>query len=317
MILDMNKINDNENNAEETGMTTRTGFIAIVGRPNVGKSTLLNALLGEKVAIVSKKPQTTRTRITGILTKGENQFVFLDTPGMHTPKTKLGKVMVKSITGAIADVDAAILVADASFGPGDIEKTLLERLHAAELPVLLVLNKTDIADKAAIAKTIQSYAQLCDFASVIPISAMKNDGVDIVLDEASKLLSEGDWIFDEDALTDMPEKQIASEIVREKLLRLLDDEIPHGTAVVIEDFKEDGKLLRIRAEIFCERESHKRIIIGNHGEMIKKISTFAREDMEAFFGTKVFLDLWVKVKENWRDSDFIINSFGFRPDDNK
>lgn len=290
----------------------KTGFIAIVGRPNVGKSTLLNALLGEKIAIVSKKPQTTRTRITGVLTKGESQFVFLDTPGMHHPKTKLGSYMVKQVRSAIADVDAAILVADVSYEPGEIEVGLLKKLHDGGMPTILVLNKTDLSTPEQVGATIQKYAELCEFASVVPISAMKNDGVDIVLDEAEKLLSEGEWIFEEDDITDQPEKQIAAETVREKLLRLIDNEIPHGCAVVIEEFTEQRGVLRIRAEIFCERESHKRIIIGKKGEMLKKIGSYAREDLEKFFGVQVFLDLWVKVKENWRESEINIANFGFK-----
>ena len=295
----------------------RTGFIAIVGRPNVGKSTLLNALLGEKVAIVSKKPQTTRTKITGILTKGEDQFVFLDTPGMHKPKTKLGSHMIKSIRSAVANVDAAILVADASYMPGDVEKGFIERFKKDDVPLILVLNKTDISNPAKIAEVISAYAELSDYASVIPISALRNDGVDIVIEEASKLLYEGDWMFDEDSLTDQPERQIASEVIREKLLRLIDNEIPHGCAVVIEDFREEGNLISIRAEIFCERDSHKKIIIGKNGEMLKKIGSYAREDLEAFFGVKVYLDLWVKVKEHWRDSELMINNFGIKDEDDK
>ena len=292
----------------------KTGFIAIVGRPNVGKSTLLNALLGEKIAIVSKKPQTTRTRITGVLTRGESQFVFLDTPGMHHPKTKLGSYMVKQVRSAIADVDAAILVADVSYEPGDIEIGLLKKLHDGGMPTILVLNKTDLSTPEQVGATIQKYAELCEFASVVPICAMKNDGVDIVLDEAEKLLSEGEWIFEEDDITDQPEKQIAAETVREKLLRLIDNEIPHGCAVVVEEFTEQRGVLRIRAEIFCERESHKRIIIGKKGEMLKKIGSYAREDLEKFFGVQVFLDLWVKVKENWRESEINIANFGFKAD---
>ena len=292
----------------------KTGFIAIVGRPNVGKSTLLNALLGEKIAIVSKKPQTTRTRITGVLTRGESQFVFLDTPGMHHPKTKLGSYMVKQVRSAIADVDAAILVADVSYEPGDIEIGLLKKLHDGGMPTILVLNKTDLSTPEQVGATIQKYAELCEFASVVPVCAMKNDGVDIVLDEAEKLLSEGEWIFEEDDITDQPEKQIAAETVREKLLRLIDNEIPHGCAVVVEEFTEQRGVLRIRAEIFCERESHKRIIIGKKGEMLKKIGSYAREDLEKFFGVQVFLDLWVKVKENWRESEINIANFGFMAD---
>lgn len=293
----------------------KTGFIAIVGRPNAGKSTLLNALLGEKVAIVSKKPQTTRTKITGILTKGDNQFVFLDTPGMHKPKTRLGRHMIKSINSAIAGVDAVILVADASYPPGDIEKNFIESFKKSGMPMILALNKTDNTSFAGVAKTVNEYASLADYFAVVPICAIKNEGCDILLEEAEKLLYKGDWIFPEDELTDQPERKIASEIIREKLLRLLDNEIPHGCAVVIEEFKDEGKMLRIRAEIFCERASHKRIIIGKGGEMLKKIGSYAREDMEAFFGTKVFLDLWVKVKENWRESDFIINDFGINDEE--
>jgi len=292
----------------------RTGFIAIVGRPNVGKSTLLNALLGEKIAIVSKKPQTTRNRITGILTRGEDQFVFLDTPGMHKPRTKLGDYMVKSITSAIADVDAAILVVEAGSKPTAVEEGIIARFKQDDLPALLVINKTDIANGEAVGQTIEQYAPMYDFKSVIPLSAMKNTGVDIVLDEAADFLSESEWFFDEDAVTDQSERQIAAEIIREKLLRVLDDEIPHGTAVVIEAFEESKSLIKIRAEIFCERESHKRIIIGSKGQCLKTIGSYAREDIEKFFGTKIFLDLWVKVKENWRDSNFMLNNFGYSED---
>lgn len=295
----------------------KTGFIAIVGRANVGKSTLLNAMMGEKISIVSKKPQTTRNRITGILTKGDNQFVFVDTPGMHKPKTSLGTYMVKAINGAVADVDAAILVADASYLPGDIEKKLIEKLNKLELPVILVLNKTDLAEPAKIAEVITAYATLSEYASVIPMSAMKNDGVSIVLDEAEKLLPEGDFIFDEDALTDQPERQIAAEVIREKILRLCDDEIPHGCAVVIEEFTEGRDLVKIRAEIYCERESHKRILIGKGGATLKTIGSYAREDLEKFFGVKIYLDLWVRVKENWRDKPSAVYDFGYKPEDHE
>lgn len=295
----------------------KTGFIAIVGRANVGKSTLLNAMLGEKVSIVSKKPQTTRNRIMGILTQGDNQFVFVDTPGMHKPKTTLGTYMVKAINGAVADVDAAILVADASYLPGDIEKKLIEKLRALELPIILVLNKTDLASPAQIAETITAYAALGEYASVIPLCAMKNDGVAIVLDEAEKLLPEGDFIFDEDALTDQPERQIASEVIREKILRTTDDEIPHGCAVVIEEFKESRDMVKIRAEIYCERESHKRILIGKGGATLKTIGSYAREDLEKFFGVKIYLDLWVRVKENWRDKPSAVYDFGYKPQDHE
>lgn len=293
----------------------KTGFLAIVGRPNVGKSTLLNALLGEKISIVSKKPQTTRNRITGILTRGENQFVFLDTPGMHKPKTSLCAYMVKAINGAVADVDGAILVADADREPGDIEKRLLEKLKSLDLPVILALNKTDLSSPAHIARSIAAYSGLTEFAAVAPMAALKNDGVDILLAEAEKLLPEGEWIFPEDELTDQPERQIASEVIREKILRTCDDEIPHGCAVVIEEFSEGRDLLKIRAEIYCERQSHKRILIGKNGSNLKTIGTYAREDLEKFFGVKIYLDLWVRVRENWRDKPAAVVDFGYRPKD--
>ena len=290
---------------------TKTAFIAIVGRANVGKSTLLNALLGEKISIISKKPQTTRNRITGILTQGDQQFVFLDTPGMHTPKNKLGSHMVKAVRGAIASVDAAILVAEADFFPGDIEKNLLARLKQAGLPTILALNKTDKSNPERIGEVIHSYSQLCDFSAVVPMCALKGKGVDIVLQESAAFMRPEGWFFPEDALTDQPERQIAAEIIREKLLRLLDEELPHGVAVVIEEFRENkDSSLFIRAEIFCERESHKGMVIGKQGAVLKKVGSYAREDLESFFGVKVFIDLWVKVKENWRDNDFLINSFG-------
>lgn len=289
----------------------KTGFIAIVGRPNVGKSTLLNALLGEKVAIVSKKPQTTRTRITGVLTTEENQFVFMDTPGMHNPRTKLGSYMVKTINGTINDVDAAILVVDSIMRPGDIELGLIDNFKRNDIPALLVINKTDKANAAQIGETIQLYSEVFNFISIIPISALKNEGVDIVLKESESFLTESEWFFPEDALTDQPERQLVAEVIREKLLRLLDDEIPHGIAVVVEEFKETSKLIKIRAEIFCERDSHKGIIIGKHGDMLKQIGTYAREDLEKFFGVNIYIDLWVKVKENWRDSNFNLSNFGY------
>ena len=293
---------------------TRTGFIAIVGRPNVGKSTLLNSILGEKVAIVSKKPQTTRNRITGIHTVGEDQFVFLDTPGIHRPRTRLGDFMVKAAGDTLGEADAAILVIEPRDTVGDIEAGIIERLRALGLPAILAVNKIDATSKEHIAKTIASYAEAFDFDAVVPMSAKNGKGVEILLDECKRYLSESDFFFPSDALTDQPERQIASEIIREKLLRVLDEEIPHGTAVVIEDFREEEKMLSIRAEIFCERPSHKGIIIGKHGATLKTIGTYAREDMERFFGIKVFLDLWVKVKDNWRDSLAAVRNFGYQED---
>lgn len=289
----------------------KTGFIAIVGRPNVGKSTLLNALVGEKLAIVSKKPQTTRNKITGILTKGETQYVFMDTPGMHTPKTKLGDRMVWETNSVFSGVDAAILIVEPIANCGDIEKGLIEKIKANGLPSILVINKIDRTNPEAIGDTIKAYSSVYDFDAVIPMSAIKGKGVDVLLSEVDRFISEGMWFFPEDAITDQPERVIVAETIREKILRTLEDEIPHGTAVVIEEFKESDKLLKIRAEIFCEKTSHKSIIIGKNGATLKLIGSRAREDMERFFGIKVFLDLWVKVKENWRNSDVLLNNFGF------
>lgn len=294
---------------------TKTAFIAIVGRPNVGKSTLMNALLGEKIAIVSSKPQTTRNRIMGILTKDENQFVFLDTPGIHKPKSKLGSYMMKSVRSSLGSADAVILIADAGRAPGETERNVIEQIKKDELPAMLVLNKIDLYNREQIAETISQYAELYNFNAFVPVSAMKGKNVEDVLEEAENFLYEGDWFFEEDMITDQPEKQIAAEIIREKLLRMLSKEIPHGTAVVVEEFKDEETLISVRAEIYCEKSSHKGIIVGKNGETLKKIGTYAREDMENFFGVKVYLNLWVKVKENWRDSDFNLNNFGFNPKD--
>ena len=290
---------------------TRTGFIAIVGRPNVGKSTLLNSILGEKIAIVSKKPQTTRNRITGIHTVGEDQYVFLDTPGIHRPRTKLGDFMVKQASDTLGEADAAILVIEPRDEVGDIEAGIIDRLRKAGIPAVLAVNKIDATSKEHIAKTIASYAEAYDFDAVVPMCAKNGKGVDILLEECKRYLSESDFFFPSDALTDQPERQIAAEIIREKLLRVLDEEIPHGTAVIIEDFREEEKLVSIRAEIFCEKPSHKGIIIGKHGATLKTVGTYAREDLEKFLGIKVFIDLWVKVKENWRDSDVAVRNFGY------
>ena len=294
----------------------RTGFIAIVGRPNVGKSTLMNSILGDKVAITSSKPQTTRTRITGILTLDEDQFVFLDTPGIHKPQNKLGTYMIKSVRSSIGSADAIILIADAGHGPGEVELSVIDQIKKKGLPSILVLNKIDLINRERLAETISEYAALHPFDAVVPTCAEKGRNVDIVLQEARNFLHEDEWMFDKDDLTDQPERQIAAEIIREKILRSMNDEIPHGTAVVVESFDDsEESILRIHATVYCEKESHKRIIIGKDGAMLKRIGTHAREDMEAFFGTKVYLNLWVKVKKNWRDSDFNLNNFGFNPKD--
>ncbi len=290
---------------------TKTAFIAIVGRPNVGKSTLLNAIVGEKVAIVSKKPQTTRNRITGIYTKADEQFVFLDTPGMHKPRTKLGDFMVKTTNDTIGGVDYAILVTEAREEVGDIEAQLISRFKNDGIRAILVINKCDMVRAANIAKTIQAYSEVFDFDAVVPISAKSGKGVDIVIEESRQFLTEGDWFFDEDMITDQPERQIAAEIIREKILRSLDEEIPHGTAVTIEEWTEKPGVVSIRAEIYCEKATHKGIIIGKRGALIKQIGTQARADIERMLDTKVFLDLYVRVKENWRDVDFNITNFGY------
>lgn len=294
---------------------TKTAFIALVGRPNVGKSTLLNTILGEKVAIVSKKPQTTRNRITGIHTVGENQYVFLDTPGLHKPRTKLGDYMVKATNSTLGGVDAAVLVVEAREEVGDIERTLISRFKSDGLSAILVINKTDTVNPSNIAKTIAAYAAEFDFDAVIPMCAKNGKGVDILLSECERYLYESDWFFSSDVVTDQPERLVAAEIIREKLLRSLDEEIPHGTAVSIEEWKEKKDVISIRADIYCEKQSHKGIIIGKGGATIKRIGTHAREDMEKMLDARVFLDLYVRVKENWRDSEFNINNLGYNKED--
>ena len=287
-------------------------FAALIGRPNVGKSTLLNSILGEHVSIVSPKPQTTRTKITGIYTKDDTQYVFVDTPGIHKPKDKLGSYMMKIADGAAADVDIVLLLVEAGDRVGPVETELLRRFDGYGVPTVLIINKTDISNAREIGDTIARYAEHHTFDAVIPISAKNGTGVDIIFEEIEKYAVEGPWFFPDDIITDQPERVIASEIIREKLLNGLGNEIPHGTAVVIESFKEKKELISIRAEIFCEKASHKPIIIGKNGTMLKKIGSQAREDMERFFGTKIFLDLWVKIKENWRDSTATIANFGFK-----
>lgn len=290
----------------------RTGFICLIGRPNVGKSTLMNTILGEKVAIVSKKPQTTRNKITGVYTSGRDQYVFIDTPGIHKPKNKLGEWMMKEASDSVAGTDAIVFLVEPTEKPNKTELDIAAKINAMGVPALLVINKADDYKKTKILVTIENFSKLCDFKSVIPISALKNDGVDIVLKELEPYLKNEPWYFSADMITDQPVRQIAAEVIREKLLRLLDDEIPHGIAVVIEDFEEKANLLSIRAELYCEKEAHKKIIIGKNGATLKKAGTFAREDLERFFEKKVYLDLWVKVKENWRDSLMNLNRLGFR-----
>jgi GTP-binding protein Era len=289
----------------------RTGFISIVGRPNVGKSTLLNSILGEKIAIVSNKPQTTRNRIAGIETRGEDQFVFLDTPGIFKPQNSLGDFMVKTANSTMQEGDMVILVADVGYRPGDVEEGIVAYLKKSGTPAILALNKVDLYRREQIAETIMAYAELHDFFAVVPISAKRGKAVDEILDECSKLLREADWFYEEDMITDQPQRQMVAEIIREKILRTLDKEIPHGVAVVIEEYRDEGEIVRIRAEIFCEKASHKGILVGKNGETLKRIGSYAREDMEKLLDAQVYLNLWVKVKENWRESARGILDFGY------
>ena len=291
----------------------KSAFIAIVGRPNVGKSSILNRLLGTKIAIVSSKPQTTRNRITGVLTEGEYQLVFFDTPGMHKPKNSLGKYMVRSVNESVGGVDCCMLVVEADKSPVQTELDFIDKFKALGMPAILVINKIDmIKDKEILMKQILDYSKLYDFEAIVPVSASDGNGMNELLEELKNQASEGGHFFEDDTLTDQPERVIASEIIREKILRLCNAEIPHGTAVVIEKMKtRDNGILDIDATIFCEKESHKRILIGKNGAMLKKISTFARQDMERFFDCKVFLQVWIKVKEDWRNRAQLLQNFGF------
>ena len=294
-------------------MATKTAMITIAGRPNVGKSTLTNYLVGEKIAIVSNKPQTTRNRICGILTKEDTQFVFVDTPGFHKPRTKLGDYMVNVTKNSIADVDLTIMVVEPIASIGPQEQGLIEQLSARKCPAVLAINKIDTVEKDTLLEVIATYSQAAPFAAIIPISAKTGDGVDALLEECKKYAVESPFLFPEDSTTDQPERQVMAEIIREKLLWCLDREIPHGTAVEITKFSErDNGIIDIDATIYCEKASHKGIIIGKRGDMLKKISTMARVDCEKFMGTQVFLTTWVKYKENWRDNDFLVRNFGYR-----
>ena len=293
-------------------MNTKTAIVTIAGRPNVGKSTLTNHLVGEKIAIVSNKPQTTRNRICGILTQDNTQFVFVDTPGFHKPRTKLGDYMVNAVKESIADVDLTVLVVEPIASVGAQEEALIEQLMARRVPTVLAINKIDTVEKDKLLEVIAVYSQTGVFDTIIPISAKTGDGVEALLAECEKYAVEGPFLFPDDVTTDQPERQVMAEIIREKLLWNLEKEIPHGTAVEITTFTErENGIIDIDATIFCEKASHKGIIIGKGGEMLKKISSMARKDCEKFMGTKVYLTTWVKVKENWRDSDFMVRNFGY------
>ena len=294
-------------------MNTKTAIITIAGRPNVGKSTLTNRLVGEKITIVSNKPQTTRNRICGILSRGNTQYVFVDTPGYHKPRTKLGDYMVNAVKDSIADVDLTLLLVEPIPSVGAQEQMLLEELKARRTPVILVINKIDSVEKDKLLEVIAAYSEAYDFKTIIPISARTGDGVDTLLAECDKFAVESPFMFPDDTTTDQPERQVMAEIIREKLLWNLEKEIPHGTAVEINTFTErDNGIIDLDATIYCEKASHKGIIIGKGGEMLKKISSMARADCEKFMGTKVYLTTWVKVKENWRDSDFMVRNFGYK-----
>ena len=294
-------------------MATKTAMITIAGRPNVGKSTLTNYLVGEKIAIVSNKPQTTRNRICGIVTKGQTQFVFVDTPGFHKPRTKLGDYMVNVTKGSIADVDLTVMMVEPIASIGPQEEGLIAQLKATKCPVVLAINKIDSVEKEILLEVIDVYSKAADFAAIIPISAKSGDGIEALLAECEKYAVESPFLFPEDSTTDQPERQVMAEIIREKLLWTLDREVPHGTAVEITKFSErDSGVIDIDATIYCEKASHKGIIIGKQGAMLKKISSMARVDCEKFMGTRVYLTTWVKVKENWRDSDFLVRNFGYR-----
>ena len=294
-------------------MKTKTAMITIAGRPNVGKSTLTNHLVGEKIAIVSNKPQTTRNRICGIVTKGQTQFVFVDTPGYHKPRTKLGDYMVNVTRSSITDVDLTVMLVEPIPSIGPQEEGLIEQIKNSKCPAVLAINKIDTVEKDTLLEVIALYAQAADFAAIIPISAKTGDGVDALLDECEKYAVESPYLFPEDSTTDQPERQVMAEIIREKLLWCLDREIPHGTAVEITKFSErDNGIIDIDATIYCEKARHKGIIIGKGGAMLKKISSMARTDCEKFMGTRVYLTTWVKVKENWRDSDFLVRNFGYQ-----
>ncbi|MBE6968054.1 MAG: GTPase Era [Ruminococcaceae bacterium] len=293
-------------------MIKKTAMITVCGRPNVGKSTLINQLVGEKIAIVSNKPQTTRNRITAVVNRGETQFVMMDTPGFHKARNRLGDYMVNIVRESISGVDAAVLMVEPIASVGAQEKALIERLRETRVPAILVINKIDTVEKPELLSVIATYSAEFDFEAILPISAQERDGLDELLNLLEQYAQEGPQLFPDDMICDQPEKQICAEILREKLLLCLEREVPHGTAVEVTRFTErESEIIDLEATIFCEKASHKGIIIGKQGAMLKKIGELARHDIEAFMGTKVYLQTWVKVKENWRDSQAQLRNFGF------
>ncbi len=293
-------------------MITKTAMITICGRPNVGKSTLTNALVGEKIAIVSNKPQTTRNRISAVVNRGDTQFIIIDTPGFHKPRTRLGDYMVNVVKESVADVDAVMLIVEPIANIGRQEEELIARIKETQVPAVLVINKIDTVEKSELLEVMAAYSAVHGFDAIIPMSAKNGEGTDELLTELQKYAQTGPQLFPDDMICDQPEKQICAELVREKLLLCLDKEIPHGTAVEVTRFTErDNGIIDLDVTIYCEKASHKGIIIGKQGAMLKKIGELARRDIEAFMGTKVFLQTWVKVKENWRDSTAQLRNFGF------
>jgi len=295
----------------------KSGFVALIGRPNVGKSTLMNTLIGHKIAITSSKPQTTRNRIQTVYTDERGQVIFLDTPGIHKAKNKLGEYMVGIAERTINGVDIVLWLVEPATFIGAGEQYIAERLNKVKTPVILVINKIDTVKKEELLTVIASYKDICNFAEVIPVSAIKGENTDVLMNEIFRYLPYGPMYYDEDTITDQPERQIVAELIREKALHLIDDEIPHGIAVVIDRMKErkqagdKGDIIDIDATIICERDTHKGIIIGKGGSMLKRIGTYARQEMEALLDCKVNLQLWVKVKKDWRDSDFLIKNYGY------
>ncbi|MCI9465333.1 MAG: GTPase Era [Lachnospiraceae bacterium] len=295
----------------------KAGFAALIGRPNVGKSTLMNTLIGQKIAITSNKPQTTRNRIQTVYTSGEGQIVFLDTPGIHKAKNKLGNYMVNVAERTLSDVDVVLWLVEASDYIGAGEQHILEKLRKTKTPVILVINKIDTVKKEEILLFIDAYRKQMDFAEIVPVSALKGDGTEDLIACIMKYLPYGEPFYDEDTVTDQPVRQITAELIREKVLKCLEDEIPHGIAVTIESMKYKKHIVDIEATICCERDSHKGIVIGKQGQMLKKIGSMARHDIEDLVGKQVNLKLWVKVKKDWRDSDFLLKNFGYNPKDSE